>query len=248
VVRQALDYATPSQKIIDEVLGGRAFRAFADQAPGSSAYDTDLKPRAYDPKKARAMLDKAKLKAGDDGVRERDGERFEVELWGEATDPQAPRILELIAESWNAIGVRTTTKLAPRDELWGPMGYQFSDRMTAGYYRWSNFNDPDDMFYWHSSQIPTSPTGPGGNLPAFFYEYNFQKQIDDLTSRAAAETDREKRKDLYYEIQALLRKEVPVLFIFWDKGFSAVAHNVGGFWPSAFTYLLWNVREWYVTE
>ncbi|MEA2585372.1 MAG: peptide/nickel transport system substrate-binding protein [Thermomicrobiales bacterium] len=247
-VRQALDYATPSQQIIDEVLGGRGYRAFADQAPGSSVYNTDLKPREYDPQKARSLLDKAKLKVGADGVRERDDERFEVELWGEANDRQAPRILDLIAESWNAVGVRTTTKLAPRGALWGPMGYQFSDRMTAGYYRWSNMNDPDNMFYWHSSQIPTSPTGPGGNLPAFFHEYNFQERIDDLTSRAAAETDQEKRKALYFEIQELLRKEVPVLFLFWDKGFSAAAENVGGFWPSAFTYLLWNVREWYVTE
>jgi peptide/nickel transport system substrate-binding protein len=247
-VRQALDFATPAQQIIDEVLGGRAYRAVADQAPDSLVYDPNVKPRAYDPNKARVLLDKAKLQPGADGVRERDGARFEVELWGEATDPQAPEILGLIAASWNGIGVRTTTKLAPREKLWGPMGYQFSDRMTAGYYRWSNFNDPDDMFYWHSSQIPTSPTGPGGNLPAFFYPYNFQQQIDDLTSRAAAETDQAKRKDLYFQIQALLHKEVPVLFLFWDKGFAASDANVGGFWPSAFTYLLWNVREWYVTE
>ena len=247
-VRQALDYATPSQQIIDEILGGRAYRAVADEAPGSWVYNPGIKPRAYDLERARVLLDRAKLDVGDDGVRERDGEPFELELWGEANDPQAPQILDLIAQSWNAIGVRTSTKLAPRDALWGPMGYQFSDRMTAGYYRWSNFNDPDDMFYWHSSQIPTSPTGPGGNLPAFFYEYNFQETIDDLTSRAAAETDQEQRKALYFQIQELLHKEVPVLFIFWDKGFAAAARNLGGFWPSAVTYLLWNVREWYVTQ
>jgi peptide/nickel transport system substrate-binding protein len=247
-VRQALDHATPAQRIIDEVLGGRAYRAFADQAPGSSVYNAKVKPRAYDLERARTLLERAELTVGDDGVRERDGERFEIELWGEASDPQAPRVLDLIAQSWNAVGVRTTTKLAPRETLWGPMGYQFSDRMTAGYYRWSNFNDPDDMFYWHSSQIPTSPTGPGGNLPAFFYEYSFQEAIDDLTSRAAAETNQNDRKALYFEIQELLHKEVPVLFMFWDKGFSAAATTVGGFWPSAFTYLLWNVRDWYVTD
>jgi peptide/nickel transport system substrate-binding protein len=247
-VRQALDHATPSDRIIEEVLGGRAYRAFADQAPGSWAYHTGLKPRPYDLERARVLLDRAELEVGADGVRARDGEPFEIELWGEANDPQAPQILDLIAQSWNSIGVRTTTKLAPRDTLWGPMGYQFSDRMTAGYYRWSNFNDPDDMFYWHSSQIPTSPTGPGGNLPAFFHQYNFQSEIDDLTSRAAAETDQDQRRALYYQIQEILRKEVPVLFMFWDKGFSVAAENLGGFWPSAFTYLLWNVQEWYVTE
>ncbi len=247
-VRQALDYATPKQRIVDEILGGRAIPAFADQSPGSWAYHPDLEPRPYDLVKARSLLYKAGLRAGEDGVRQRDGQRLEIELWGEASDPQAPRILEMIAESWRQIGVAATVKLAPASILWGPTGYQFSDRMTAGYYRWSNFNDPDNMFYWHSSQIPTSPTGPGGNLPAFFYRYNFQDEIDNLTARAAAETDQQQRKELYFEIQELLRREVPVIFLFWDKSYAAAADNVGGFWPSAFTYLLWNVKDWYLTE
>jgi peptide/nickel transport system substrate-binding protein len=246
-VRQALDYATPKERIVKEILGGRGIPAFADQSPGSWVYHPRLKPRPYDLQKARSLLYRAGLRVGADGVRERDGERLAIELWGEASDPQAPQILNLIAESWRQIGVATTVKLAPAATLWGPTGYQFTDRMTAGYYRWSNFNDPDDMFYWHSSQIPTSPTGPGGNLPAYFYLYNFQKRIDDLTARAAAEIDTERRKELYWEIQELLHKEVPVIFLFWDKGYAAAANTVGGFWPSAFNYLLWNVKDWYLT-
>ena len=248
LVRQALDLATPAQRIIDEVLGGRAYRAFADQAPGSLYYDTGLKPRDFDPERAKVLLDRAGLKVGPSGVRERDDELLEIELWGEASDLQAAKILDLVAESWNAIGIRAVAKLAPRDTLWGPMGYQFSDRMTAGYYRWSNFNDPDDMFYWHSSQIPTSPTGPGSNWPAFFFPYSFQDEIDELTSRAAAEIDPDARKQLYFQIQSLLRKEVPVLFTFWDKNYSAATEKLGNFWPSAFNYLLWNVDEWYLAE
>jgi len=248
IVRQALDLATPAQRIIDEVLGGRAYRAFADQTPGSQFFDTGLKPRDFDLERAQVLLDRAGLEVGASGIRERDGDRFEIELWGEASDPQATKILDLVAASWNAIGVRAIPKLAPRDQLWGPMGYQFSDRMTAGYYRWSNFNDPDDMFYWHSSQIPTSPTGPGSNWPAYFYAYSFQEEIDDLTSRAVAEVDLEKRKALYFQIQSLLRKEVPVLFTFWDKNFSAASDKLGNFWPSAFNYVLWNVDEWFLTE
>jgi ABC-type transport system substrate-binding protein len=104
------------------------------------------------------------------------------------------------------------------------------------------------MFYWHSSQIPQSPTGSGGNLPAYFFPYNFQAKIDDLTSRAAAETDQAKRKELYSEIQQLLHEEEPVIFLYWGKEFDAVAKNVGGFWPSAFNNLLWNVEQWYLTQ
>jgi ABC-type transport system substrate-binding protein len=171
-----------------------------------------------------------------------------IELWGESSDPQAPPILNMIAASWSELGIETAVKLEKRTILWGPTGYQFSDRMTAGYYRWSNVNDPDNMFYWHSSQIPTSPGGPGGNIPAFFNEYDFQEKIDDLTSRAAAETNLDERKKLYEEIQVLLQKEVPVIFLFWDKNYSAASAKIGGYWPSAFNYLLWNANEWYLTE
>ncbi|MBA3643233.1 MAG: hypothetical protein H0W59_04100, partial [Chloroflexia bacterium] len=81
-VRQALDFATPRQRIIDDLLGGRAVAAFADQAPGTWAYHPDLTPRPYDPAQAAALLDEAGLTIGEDGVRARDGEPFTMELWG----------------------------------------------------------------------------------------------------------------------------------------------------------------------
>ena len=38
-----------------------------------------------------------------------------------------------------------------------------------------------------------------------------------------------------------------MIFISWAKSFSAAASNIGGYWPSAYTNLLWNVQEWYLT-
>jgi peptide/nickel transport system substrate-binding protein len=264
-VRQALDYATPSQQIIDQLLKGRAFPSIADQAPGTWAYDDQIKPREYNLDKAKSLLAEAGLTPGDGGVLQgptpatdvadpntqpATGEvkPFEMELWYLSGDAQSERIAQIIGASWNSIGVKTDLKSEATSTIWGPEGYQFTDKMTACLYAWYNGNDPDDMFYWHSSQIPTSPTGSGGNLPAYFYKYNFQAKIDDLTSRAAAETDQEKRKELYFQIQELLHEEVPVIFIYWAKQFQAVAKNVGGFWPSAFNNLLWNVSEWYLTQ
>ena len=247
-VRQALDFATPRQRIIDELLAGRAIPAVADQAPGTWAYNEEIAPRPFDPARAAALLDEAGLEIGPDGVRARDGERFTIELWGLADDPLAAQINPLVAASWNALGVATTLHFDDAATIWGPMGYQFSDRMTAALYVWTNANDPDDLFYWHSSQIPSSPTGPGGNLPAFFYPYRFQEAIDALTARAATTTGREERQELYGQIQELLAREVPVIFLYWEQAFPAVARNVGGFWPSAFNNLLWNVGDWYLTE
>jgi ABC-type transport system substrate-binding protein len=85
-------------------------------------------------------------------------------------------------------------------------------------------------------------------VPAFFNEYGVQGQIDDLTSRAAAETDPVRRKAIYLEIQDLLHEQVPAIFLFWDYNYSAAANTMGNYLPSAYTYLLWNAREWYLTD
>lgn len=247
-VRQALDFATPREAIVDELLAGRATPAFADQSPVSWAYSDALNARRFNPDRAASLLDEAGLLPGDDGVRARDGNRLEIDLWGVEGDEQALAMLEMIAAEWNAIGVSTLVQSAPPAALWGPLGYQFSDRMTGCLYTWTNANDPDDLFYWHSSQIPTSPGAPGGNLPAFFYPYAFQEEIDALTVEAALELDLAERKLLYEEIQALLAREVPVLFLYWEHAFPAARVDVGGFWPSAWSPLLWNAAEWYLAD
>jgi peptide/nickel transport system substrate-binding protein len=247
-VRQALDFATPRERIITELLSGRAIPAFADQSPESWAYDETLRPRPFNPEWAASLLDEAGLLPGADGVRQRDGKRFEIDLWAVQGDELARTIIEMIAAEWNAIGVSTLTQYAPPEDLWGPLGYQFSDRMTGCLYTWTNANDPDDLFYWHSSQIPASPGGSGGNLPAFFYPYAFQEEIDDLTANAASTLEFAQRQDIYSEIQGLLLEEVPVIFLYWEEAFPAAGANVGGFWPSAWTPLLWNAADWYLVD
>jgi ABC-type transport system substrate-binding protein len=120
--------------------------------------------------------------------------------------------------------------------------------MTGGLFTWTNANDPDDLYYWHSSQIPLSPGSSGGNLPAFFYPYAFQEEIDALTVNAASTLDFAERQDIYGEIQELLLEEVPVLFLYWEEAFPAARNIVGGFWPSAWTPLLWNAADWYLAD
>jgi peptide/nickel transport system substrate-binding protein len=263
-VRQALDFATPSQQIIDQLLKGRATPSVADQAPGTWAFNPDLEPRPYDLAQAEALLVEAGLTRNSAGIWEgpvpaadvddpntepSTGEvkPLAIEIWGLAGDTTSQQICQVIAASWSQLGVKAEAKFEDVSTIWGPEGYQFTDAMTACLYSWFNANDPDDMFYWHSSQIPDSPTGSGGNLPAYFFRYNFQDRIDELTEAGAKETDQDKRQEIYFEVQQLLHEEVPVIFIYWNNAYPVAAKNIGGFWPSAFNWLLWNVEDWYLT-
>jgi peptide/nickel transport system substrate-binding protein len=247
-VRQALDFATPTQQIIDQLLQGRAFPSIGDQAPGTWAHNPNVQPRPYDVEQAKALLDEVGLAPNGDGVRERDGVAFEVEIWGLAGDALDEQICQVVAQSWNSIGVKSEVFLQDISTIWGPEGYQFTDKMTACLYTWTNTNDPDDKYYWHSESIPTSPTGTGGNLVAYFFPFTFQLEIDDLTERARLTADQDERKALYWQIQELLHEEVPNIFLYWPKEFAAVTTILGGFWPSAYNSLMWNAGSWYLTE
>ena len=264
LIRQALDFATPTQDIIDRIYKGRVLRAVAEQTPGTWAYNDQVQPRPYDLEQAKALLTDAGLTLNGDGVWEGPTPNpesddpntdltgpvkpFEMEFWSIAGDSVTAQIAQVIGQSWNSIGIKTELKSEDVSTIWAPEGYQFNDKMTACMYSWYNGNDPDDMYYWHSSQIPDSPTGSGGNAVAYFHHFNFQAEIDQLTSKAADTTDQAVRKPLYDQIQALLAEEVPVIFLWWGKDFSGVSDKVGGFWPSAFNRLMWNAQDWYLVE
>ena len=45
-----------------------------------------------------------------------------------------------------------------------------------------------------------------------------------------------------------LHEQVPAMFLFWDYNYSAAANTIGNYLPNAYTYMLWNAREWYLAK
>jgi peptide/nickel transport system substrate-binding protein len=247
-VRQALDYATPKQQIVDQLLKGLGTVAFGDQAPGTPWINPNIQPRAYDLEKAAALLQEAGFTKNADGILEKEGKPLAIDHWIPSGDDQVKRVQQVIAASWRKLGIQVDEREEDIKSIWGPNGYQFTKAMTAGQYSWTNGNDPDDMFYWHSSQIPADPTGTGGNVLGFFQQFDFQKEIDDLTAQAAGETNLEKRQQLYWKIQEVLHEQVPVIFMYWGKRVYASPKDLAGFKPNSFNYLLWDAQDWAFTN
>ncbi len=59
LVRQAANYAIDKQALIGTLMGGRAVQVATVLAPLVFAYDPDVAPYPYDPKKARELLARA---------------------------------------------------------------------------------------------------------------------------------------------------------------------------------------------
>jgi peptide/nickel transport system substrate-binding protein len=247
-VRQALDYATPKQQIVDSLFNGLATVGIGDQQPGTPYANPNIQPRPYDLAKAAELLKQVGFIKGADGILQKGGSPLKIEYWIASGDEQTKRVQQVIAASWRTLGIDVDEREQDIKTLFGPEGYQFTKAMTAGQYEWLNADDPDDMYYWHSSQIPKDPNGTGGNLPAYFNKYEFQKEIDQLTEAGVQELDQAARRKTYFKIQEVLQEYVPVIFLYWDKRIYVAPKNLSGFNPNPYNALFWNVKDWTLTQ
>jgi ABC-type transport system substrate-binding protein len=107
-----------------------------------------------------------------------------------------------------------------------------------------NGPDPDDSIQWNSKYVPTSAYGPCCNWPAYFHLYAFQRQIDALTNAGVATIDPAKRRAIYFQIQAMLADQLPVLFLYWRSQEMLIPADLQGFTANPFASPLCNVGTW----
>lgn len=104
-VKQAMMYALNRKFIIDGIMSGQADVLSGPVPAFSPYYDRKVQTYAYDPAKARALLDAAgwHLRGG---VRVKDGKTMRITLkTGGATDAVASNIAELMQANFKAVGI-----------------------------------------------------------------------------------------------------------------------------------------------
>jgi peptide/nickel transport system substrate-binding protein len=252
-VRQALDYATPRDAILRSVVFGHGRSAFADIAPALAPYyDAALQPRAYLPSQAEALLRSVGYQPDHKGVmrlctsatQKKPCPALAFILWNVQGDSFGLAINRMLAKAWAAIGVQVTERQEAASALFGAKGPQFTHDTTGITYAWTNGDDPDDTFYWNSGSIPKFPSATGGNDIAYFNRFSFQSTIDKLTTLGANTLDAKKRRAIYAQIQTLLLRQVPDIFLFWPDQLWVAPATLHGFSPNPFTSVLWNAAAW----
>jgi peptide/nickel transport system substrate-binding protein len=105
-VRQALQWATPKQQIIDSLWGGMFEPAYGPLSPGLLGYDPGLEAMyGYDPERARQILEAAGwVDANGDGIREKDGQPLRLRLNSMAFN-RYPEVLQVPIDAWRQVGI-----------------------------------------------------------------------------------------------------------------------------------------------
>ena len=209
-VRLALAHATDKQNIIDVAMLGLAQPGLTLVAAGQAYwYNDQIEDYAFDPAAANKILDDAGyLDTDGDGVREMpDGSRpltFRLQ-W--ANDiPEAPRIAELLGQSWGAIGVKTEPQAVDPDALTTACCPAFDfDIMIWG---WTWGPDPNDpLGVMRTDQIASGSSETGYANPAF----------DALYDQQAVELDPEKRRELVFQMQQLIFDDVVYIIPYYQR-------------------------------
>jgi peptide/nickel transport system substrate-binding protein len=203
-VRKAIANTVDIDKIISDVLSGRAIPADSPIVPGTWAHDPNLKAYPHDPGQAQDILKDAGWVAPDgSNVRQRNGLELRLTLM---TDQDTLRgaVADEIARELADIGIEATvvrqasTSLV-RDFLI-PRSYQ------AAIFGWDPGADPDPYPAWHSSQA----NGNGRNLAAYR-----NADADKLMEEARHTTDLDQRQRLYYTFQQTFHEDVPSVLLYY---------------------------------
>ncbi len=209
-VRQAINHAIDTDLIIRRLVRNKAYRATSWLPLSSPAYDTGLKPYAFDPEKAKKLLADAGYPQG-----------FEFEWTASSNESWGIPIVEAVVPMLDRVGVKVRIKPVEANVL--------ADTIMKGEYQafiWSNSSGPDPqaaLKCFHSGTPRTACNYTAFKNPDF----------DRLLDEAGAAADPAAKVAKLKAANALLQDEAPVWFFNYNKAVLAYQPWVHGLQPNA---------------
>lgn len=209
-VRQALSYAMDYAGVADSLYFGRATVAKGPVPPTYWGFDASANPYRYDLAEARRLLNEAGHGSG--------------LVLNAVTDENALRQREMqaLASALEEIGVTVNIVTMTWPTLYATLTNLDTAPDLYSFTWYADYADPDDVIFplFHSSQV-----GDGG----FNLGWYSNLPLDSLLEEAKQETNRERRIELYSQIQRILVEDAAAIWIVNPDAVFAVNSNIEGF-------------------
>ena len=239
-VRQALYLAMNKQDYVERVYYGVPRPAESFLAPASWAFNPNLPKHEYNVSKAKELLDQAGWKAGPDGIRQKDGVKLSFSNSTTAGNKVREQAQAFLQQGWKQIGVNMEIKNMPAAVVWGDYFYksQFDSVMVG--WNMPVAGDPNVLTWFHSGFIPVK-TGQGSNT----LQYS-NPEVDKLLEEGVSTLDREKRKQIYQQVQSIIRDDLPFHTVFYYVVIEGTKEKLQNYQQNANVWSnMWNVNEWW---
>ena len=209
-VRQALNFAVDVDAIVAALLAGNGARLPNFFVEGGLGWDPGLKPYAYDPEQARALLTEAGY-----------GKGFETAIEYAASERE--EIVLAIAGQLEAVGIRAEVRpveTATFNATWTDL-----DAAPLRFATWRPLFDPYTLL-----SLVISSTG--------FLSRHDNVGIQKTLEAAAVEPDPSIREKLYRDLGRRLRDEPAAIYLYNLTGLYGVGSEVPAWTPRADDYLI----------
>lgn len=239
-VRQAMLYAIDRNAISDQLFAGRNPVADSFVPPLDWVYDRDVPRYAYDPAKARALLDAAGWHAGDGSVRRNGaGEPLSLTLATTAGDRTRELVEEVLQSQWRQVGIDVRLVNQPARILFGETIMKREFEMAM--YAWSSAPENVPRAMLRSDEIPGATNGWAGENYSGFHD----EEADRLIDAIEVELDRDRRRRLWHQLQTLYAAELPALPLYFRAESYILPKWLVGLTPTGHQYpsTLW-IENW----
>ena len=245
--RRAVSHLIDRDSIASATLHGLATPLHGFVSPGNRAWAAnDLPRRDYDLERARTLLVEAGfIRRGTPDAPElydAGGNRVDFTLLVPVESQARTMMAAVIQEDLARVGIRMQVARVEIGELIRRTMQSYDyDAALSG----TSVTEPDPSSYTNFlfSSSPLHQWHPKQAKPATDWE----AQIDEMVTAQACETDAERRRAVFRDIQQILAEQLPVIPITARHVTTAANARVGNYRPSAlFPHSLWNAEELFV--
>jgi peptide/nickel transport system substrate-binding protein len=199
-LRQAVGFAINTDEVIETVLEGLAQRNYSPQATGWFSYDPSIQELGYehDPERANALLDEAGWVKGDDGIREKDGQKLHV-IMAQYTDPNFEAAAQVYQSQLREVGFEVELKVLEY-ELWHELILPGTNHHMS--INGTGWPDPDEMHYRATNDL------------TLLYNYRPKEYFDALVNARLVSSLEERTK--WYDLASRDLVENAVIIPTWS--------------------------------
>jgi len=207
-VREALLHSINRNELVDEVFGTSAFPVRSALLEGMEGYAESEQQPAYNLDEAIKILEEKKWTLGEDGVRflgaGEEKQRLAFTISVSADRDQIVQTAEILARQWEKIGAEVTIDKRAQDDLDTNIvrEREYESLITFHPMRW---DQPNIFALWHSKEK---------DHPGLNYSGLRDGPMDNALEALQTESDTERRKIIYENIQSRIKIQDPAAFLF----------------------------------
>lgn len=236
-VRQAITYAINRKGIVDSLLGDHGQVINAPISLAGWAYpESGLNTYDYNVDKAKELLKEAGWN-DNNGVLEKDGKKFEVNLMvptgNKLREQSAPIIQQNLKDVGIIVNISTMDIASAMEKTKGEGDYDM------GLLGFTLEVDPGDADRYWSSSI--------ANGSQFNFSNFINTQSDELIEKAVTTIDRNERKDIYSQWGELINQEAPYVFLYSPNAIRAHNPKLEGYKYSAYSVFP-DIQNWEISK